>query len=62
MDVRGISPTQGKTEKPTKDSLDLTVLGVCTGTGLGHLDCALVRFGQKSPSAPLRVKLQQVSA
>ncbi|KAF2623348.1 hypothetical protein BU25DRAFT_461998 [Macroventuria anomochaeta] len=59
MDVRGISPNQEKTGEPARDRLNLTVLGVCTGTGLGHLDCALVQFGQNSPSAPLRVKLQQ---
>lgn len=60
--IRDISPSQGKNGDPTSDGLDLTVLGVCTGTGLGYLECALVRFGQRSPSAPLRVKLQKVSA
>ncbi|KAF1923636.1 uncharacterized protein M421DRAFT_425699 [Didymella exigua CBS 183.55] len=57
--LRDISPSKIEVGNPRKDSIDLTVLGVCTGTGLGRLDCALVRFGQKSPSAPLRVKLQQ---
>lgn len=60
-DVRGVSLSKMEIGKPSKDGIDLTVLGVCTGTGLLHLDCALVRFGQESPSAPLRVKLQQVS-
>ncbi|KAJ4384703.1 hypothetical protein N0V86_000304 [Didymella sp. IMI 355093] len=59
-DVRGISPSKVETgNHPSKNGIDLTVLGVCTGTSLGHLDCALVRFGQKTPSAPLHVKLQQ---
>lgn len=61
-DVRSIPSGQGEDGDPLKESLHLTVLGVCTGSGLGHLDCALVRFGQGSPTAPLRVTLQQVSA
>jgi 1,6-anhydro-N-acetylmuramate kinase len=61
-DVRDVSPGKIEIGNPSKNGIDLTVLGVCTGTGLLHLDCALVRFGQKTPSAPLRVKLQQVSA
>lgn len=60
--IRDVSPSQGKSGERRRDGLDLTVLGVCTGSGLGHLDCALVRFGQKSPIAPLRVTLLQVSA
>ncbi|KAF3047681.1 hypothetical protein E8E12_011361 [Didymella heteroderae] len=58
-DVRDVSPNKAEIGKPSQDGIDLTVLGVCTGTGLLHLDCALVRFGQKTPSDPLRVKLQQ---
>ena len=61
-DIRDISLGKTEAETPSEDGINLTVLGVCTGTGLSHLDCALVRFGQKTPSAPLRVKLQQVSA
>lgn len=61
-DVRDISLGKIEAQTPIQDGVDLTVLGVCTGTGLLHLDCALVRFGQQTPSAPLRVKLQQVSA
>ncbi|KAJ4984756.1 upf0075 domain protein [Stagonosporopsis vannaccii] len=59
MDVRSVSPSQGQNGVRSRDSLGLTVLGVCTGTGLGYLECALVRFDQTSPSTPLRVKLQQ---
>lgn len=60
--VRDVSPSKVEIGKPCKDGIDLTVLGVCTNPGLLHLDCALVWFGQKTPSSPLHVKLQQVSA
>ena len=59
---RDVSPGKIEIGDSRGDGIDLTVLGVCTGTGLSHLDCALVRFGQKTPSTPLRVKLLQVSA
>jgi hypothetical protein len=62
IDNRDVSPGQGKSGRSTEDTLDTTVLGVCTGTGLGYLDYALVRFSQSSPSDSLRVKLQQVSS
>jgi hypothetical protein len=61
IDDRDVSPSQGKSGRPTENTLDTTVLGVCTGTGLGYLDYALVRFFQSSPSDSLRVELQQVS-
>lgn len=61
-DVRGVSPSKVEFGNPGNDSLELTVLGACTDAGFAHLKCALVRFGQKTSSAPLRVKLQQVSA
>ncbi|XPS68242.1 hypothetical protein M3J07_000527 [Ascochyta lentis] len=57
--LRSISPAQKKSEEPMRVDLDLTVLGICTGTGLTHLSCALVRFSQKSPSALLRVQLEK---
>jgi hypothetical protein len=60
-DDRAVSPSQGKSDRSTGKTLDTTVLGVCTGTGFGYLDYALVRFCQSSPSDSLRVKLQQVS-
>ena len=61
IDDRDVSPNQGKSGQPAENTLDTTVLGVCTGTGLGYLDYALVRFRQSSPSDSLRVELQQVS-
>ncbi|KAJ8109884.1 hypothetical protein OPT61_g7131 [Boeremia exigua] len=59
MNIRAVPHSQGKDGRTLTSSLDLLVLGMCTGTGLGYLDCALVRFSQTSPSTPLREQLQQ---
>lgn len=59
--VRKVPSSQEQHGGQRDGSLSLTVLGVCSGTGLGHLDCALVRFDQTSPSTPLHIRLQQVS-
>ena len=61
VDGRDVAPSQGKSGRSTDNTLDTTVLGVCTGPGLGYLDYALVRLGQSSPSDSLRVEFQQVS-
>lgn len=61
-DFRDTPLSKAVVEQISRDGIDLIVLGVCIGIGFSHLDCALVRFGQSGPSAPLRVKLQQVSA
>ena len=46
--------------KNTKDGLDLLVLGVYIGGGLDDLDCALVRYRQVAPNAPLRIEVIEV--
>ncbi|KAH6637471.1 hypothetical protein C7974DRAFT_450386 [Boeremia exigua] len=51
MDIRSISPSQEQNGHQVTDNLDLAVLGVCTGTGLGHVDCASV-FGHSPASLP----------
>ncbi|KAF1838027.1 hypothetical protein BDW02DRAFT_565538 [Decorospora gaudefroyi] len=42
-----------------RNALDVTVLGVCCGSGLNQLDCALVRYRQAYPDAALCLQLLQ---
>ncbi|KZM25082.1 ATP binding [Ascochyta rabiei] len=58
-DDRSVFPQQRGTEEFMRASPDLTVLGICTGSGLSHLNFALVHFGQNNPSAPLHMQVEQ---
>jgi 1,6-anhydro-N-acetylmuramate kinase len=40
--------------------IELTVLGMNSGTAMDGIDCALVRYTQESPEAPLHMKLLHV--
>jgi hypothetical protein len=41
--------------------INLTVLGMNSGTAMDGIDCALVHYRQKSPEAPLHMKILKVS-
>jgi hypothetical protein len=45
-----------------QDTLDVRVLGVCSGSGLNQLNFAFVRYRQDSPNAALRLELLRVRA
>lgn len=47
--------TRDSGQDNTKDGIDVRVLGVCAGSSLEELNCALIRYRQHTSDAPLRM-------
>lgn len=45
---------------PSTGSLDVTILGMNSGTAMDGIDCALVRYRQASPTEPLHMNIIKV--
>jgi hypothetical protein len=52
--------TNGHRQDRANGSLDVTVLGMNSGTAMDGIDCALVRYRQSSPKAALHMEILQV--
>lgn len=50
----------GLCQSRANGSLDITVLGMNSGTAMDGIDCALVRYRQSSPKAALHMEILQV--
>lgn len=59
----GIAWSPGTSQYSTMQStnaLDLTVLGMCSSAALHGVTCAVLRYRQRSPDAPLRLSIVKV--
>jgi hypothetical protein len=61
MDTQDGYPRQTRDSLEASDGLSIVVLGVCVGSGLTEVDCALLRFSRKAPNTTLHISLLQVS-
>ncbi|KAF1973598.1 hypothetical protein BU23DRAFT_568277 [Bimuria novae-zelandiae CBS 107.79] len=55
MEMAASSKSAAPSARETRESLNLLVLGMCSGAALDSITCALVRYRQQSPDGPLRM-------
>lgn len=56
----GSAHTSGPRRCAADGTLDITVMGMNSGTAMDGIDCALVRYRQASPEAPLHMEILKV--
>lgn len=56
----GSARVNGTHRSVADGTLDITVMGMNSGTAMDGIDCALVRYRQASPEAPLHMEILKV--
>jgi hypothetical protein len=56
----GTAHVNGPRRSVANDTLDITVMGMNSGTAMDGIDCALVRYRQRYPDAPLHMEILKV--
>lgn len=58
--VNGAAHVNGTHRCVADGTLDITVMGMNSGTAMDGIDCALVHYRQASPEAPLHMEILKV--